>query len=536
MASLFFLVLIVIAAGTVVQTEAEVRRHEFEIRSALGASAGRLFASLNLETGLIVSFALAASFLVRSTLIRVTSSYLSLPKGFYLGVRGIDLAMAAGVAGIAWAACILVQRTNLRQGGLVRKRSDISRYRLPGQIIPATIILIAAALLARSAYKTMHIDTGVQTGGVFVSEVSFPFDWERLLRTDPKMSQTEIDKAFADASRLFNAQMNSDFSAILNTLAKGPGVIHAGVISTAPYKGNGPFGLEAQVYPTADVPPEVPKIHWLSERSMTPEAVPALGMRLLYGRNFTSRGAEDENTVIVNQALAAKLGPGPAALGQYVKRLPTSEPARIVGIVSNVHEQDLFSEVRPTAYRPFSQWGLSDVDLVVRTSGGVSSADALHLIEASVRSTAPSAVVSHFERLSTMVEPTGTLARYTAYYLLALALLSVFLAGFCASSKTLGEFHRRKQEIGIRMALGATKGDVIGLLVFSDLVRSAIAALFGAALAWWFSRLLSHLLYDVKLTDPISYFVGVTTLIGSVAMVQVLLLKKILQQSPRDLI
>src|SRR5262249_16968721 len=90
LASMFFLILIVISAGTMFQTEAEVQRHEFAIRISLGATTGRLFASLCLETGLIVSLAVAASFLIRSALIRVTQACLPLPNGFDSGVQATD--------------------------------------------------------------------------------------------------------------------------------------------------------------------------------------------------------------------------------------------------------------------------------------------------------------------------------------------------------------------------------------------------------------------------------------------------------------
>jgi len=117
---------------------------------------------------------------------------------------------------------------------------------------------------------------------------------------------------------------------------------------------------------------------------------------------------------------------------------------------------------------------------------------------------------------------------------LALALLAIFLAALSASARVLGELHRRKREIGIRTALGATRGNIIALFVYSDLARTAVAAALGALLAWWFAHSLSYLFYNVKLVDPISYFAAVAVLIGSIAIGEVLLLNRALRANPRD--
>jgi len=549
--SIFFLLLIIIAAGIVFQTEAEARREELAIRAALGASPGRLFGSLCVEIGLVVSIALAGSFLVRSVLIRAAAFCLSLPKGFDARIHGIDIAMMGGAAACACLWSLAVQSVQLRHS---RGSSTIStllrcdsvkgsagtgrgfRYRLPAQIIPATMILILAALLCRSAYKTMCVDPGVQTAGTFVSEVSFFSDFDSFLasRVKPQSSEAERDKAYEESSRQFCQLTNLNVSRVVSELAKSAGVVQVGAISTAPYRHHPPLAWDVRVSPDPGISLNTVTIRGVIFRSITPGAIAALGMRLLRGRNLDESNAEGSDSVIVNEAFAKQAGGGPGALGMHVK-VSTFPTARIVGIVNNVREMDLYSQVWPTVYFPFSHHAVPDVDLVIRTAPGVSAREAARLVRTTVRSMFPQATVSHFEQLDEMVKSAAILTRYTAYYLLALAIVSVLLAGFCASSKTLAEFHLRKREIGIRMAIGAEKGDIIKLFVYFDLAWNLIAAVLGGLLAWWLSSFLGYLLYDVKISDPLSYVIGVTTLIGYVVVTQVLLLNRALQKNPRDL-
>jgi ABC-type antimicrobial peptide transport system permease subunit len=135
-----------------------------------------------------------------------------------------------------------------------------------------------------------------------------------------------------------------------------------------------------------------------------------------------------------------------------------------------------------------------------------------------------------------MVASAATLARSIGYYLLAMSLLAVWLAAFCASAKALAEFHRRKREVGIRLALGSTKAKIVGLFVYSDLAGAIPAVGVGIVLAWWFARLVQQLLYDVDLLDPMSYLAGAAVLLGAIVSAQVLLLRNALRENPRDLI
>jgi ABC-type antimicrobial peptide transport system permease subunit len=310
------------------------------------------------------------------------------------------------------------------------------------------------------------------------------------------------------------------------------------VISLAPYRG----------YPTGNLNVYVShepqqssnsKLLFPHMVSMSPGATRALGMRLIYGRAFgdETKEAPERDTVIINEAMAERLGPGASALGQYVilggSGLP---PARIVGIVQNVHEADLFAPVEPTAYFPFSQYGLPDVDLVFHTSRSMDFQEAHSLIESSVRSVVPGAILLKFSTLEDMVWSAGRLTRYGAYFLLALAVLGVFVAGICSWVRIVADARRREHEIGIRLALGAEAGQLVRLMVGGHVRLSLLAASMGAVIAWWFSRLVGFLLYGVNASGVSNYALSIIAITSYVLLISSWAVRGTVRRSPGDLI
>jgi len=562
LATTFFLALTVMAAMSIFQIELEARRQEFTIRTMLGASPGRLYSSFALGIGLVLLSALIASFLVRCALLRVTASCLSFSRGLQASIDGISLAMALGAVGVVFIATVMGQgrllvpnpRPVLSIAGALRRKpikrairaGGLPRASFPVQITLGAVVLITAALLARSAHKLMRIDPGLQPQNAFICEIALPPHYQpKNEQIDPGLPREErqrkVDAYFTKSSQ----ELSKYFTLILQRLETNPGVVSAGEISVAPYRGQPAFETDSYYSPTpwlphpGQTPPAGTNIiaHTLA-RSMSQGAIPALGLRLICGDNFGAQGG-DQPAVIVNQALAGHLGRGCSALGQYIQihvfQIQSFPPARIVGIVSNVHEKDLYSEPQPTVFFPFNERGQANVDVVVRTSGSVPDRSVLQMVEAAVHAIAPDATVSNFASLSERVESAGRLTRYSAYYLLALACLSVFLAGLCAWAGSTSEINRRKQEIGIRMALGGTPGNIVRLVLFKGLKLAALAALGGVLFAWWFSHLLSYLFYGVKLSDPVSYLIGITTIIAFAFIVQIWSINNAVRRNPGEL-
>jgi hypothetical protein len=526
LATILFLALTIAAAVGIFQIELQARTPEFNIRGILGATPGRLFRSLTVETVLVLVPVLVASFFVRFSLIRVTASYLRLDRP---NLGWMDLAMGAGAVAMVFVAAAYCQARSLRlfaAKGYVKLRG-VSKSSFPVQIIPATLILITAVMLIRSAYNLMRIDPGVQSDNAFVCEIAFPFDTDEL--------------TFSTSAK---SEVNSHISLILQQLKAEPGVVDTGVISIAPYRGYSALPMNTYYSTTPSVlggrgwPTEANVIKETLARDTTAGAISALGMRILYGQSFTNDGlgATNQGTVIVNLTLAEYLGGGPKALGQYIQQFPGVPPEQIIGIVNNVHEEDLSSPSRPTVYYSFNEYPRADIDLVVRTRPSVPIRDVYQFIRTSVQSNAPGATTSHFALLSEMVRSARKFTSYSAYFLLALAVLAVLMSGICAWAKSISEIQRRQHEFGVRLALGAPLGDIVRMVVYKDLKFTVVAAFVGATCTWWFSQLLSYLFYGVRTSEPMSYVVGVSAMTGYVAIVVSWSIFRAVHRNPQELV
>jgi putative ABC transport system permease protein len=542
LATIFFLVLTVATAMSILEIDMEMRATEFHIRRILGATPARLFRSLSFETGAVLVLGIASSFVVHAVLIRFTSAYLGLAEPPLSNTRWIDVAMAAAVATIVFLATAISSGRHLRLLSFSRRDDArarrIQRFRLPVQIVPATLILITAVMLVRSSYRLVHTQPGVQPANAFICETALRLNNDQMFlqAADLKLPLAERSKKFQENVRTFNQRVNGDYVSMLQQLKKEGGVTDDGAISISPYRGREP-GYTYAYYSRAPGRPQIADfIDHTFERSMTPKAISALGMKLLCGRDFSGDEGADQATVLVNDALAEHLGRGCRALGQYLRLgSPDLPPSRVVGVVDNVHEKDLYSPEEPTVYYPFTYRPVTDVDVVVRTSGNVPNEDVFHMIQAAARSAVPDATVSHFAPLTRLVQSGTQWTNYSAYFLLALALLGVFLAGICAWAKAVSEVRRREHEIGVRLALGAVPRQIVGMIAGTQVILTLLAALIGAILTFWFAHFMSYLFYQVTPSDPLSYAIGIGVIALYVAVITAWSVSQVSLQNPQEL-
>jgi hypothetical protein len=550
----FFLLLTITAAVSIFGLDFNERRDEFRMRKILGATPGRLFQCLNVETATILIFALAISFFVRFAITRATVGYLQLPFIFQTSGTWIDLVMAVGTIGAVAVEIALVQGLGL---GIFRffdkfrskpiygesKLRAVSRFRFPLQLVPAAMILAMAILLVRSAYGVMCMDPGVQPRGAFVSEVALAIEEAEYMFSgiNGNAPAEEVNPQFSARADQFGREMNFDFSLILQQILGHAGVTEAGVITISPYSGYPAGGTEVYVSRTQERPlhSELVPAHLVS---ISPGAIPALGMKMIYGRNFRDgvNDSTDRDTTIINEDMAKRIGPGATSLGQYVipqvSGFIPNRPTRIIGIVQNVHETDLFAPTQPTIYLPFRQYALSDVDIVFRARRNMPFQEADSLIRSSVRSVDPGATVPRFESLEVMVQSAGVLTRYCAYFLLAFAMLGIFMTGICAWARSIGDVRRREHEIGIRLAVGAKPGQVIRLIVGSQVMSSLLAASIGVVVAWWFSRLVEYLFNGVNASEIRNYLFSIAAITSYVLVISVWAARGTVRRNVADLV
>jgi putative ABC transport system permease protein len=244
-----------------------------------------------------------------------------------------------------------------------------------------------------------------------------------------------------------------------------------------------------------------------------------MGVPLLQGRTFSEREAtEVSRVVVINKALADRYFPGEEPLGKKIA-IEMSEnpvPSEIVGMVADARYAGLDRETRPMAYWPHPELARSSMTLIVRAdSDPLALSSALRREVQAMDKDQPIADVRTMEQL---VNDSIARTRFSAFLLavfagVALALSAVGIYGVMAYS-----VEQRTHEIGIRMALGADRGDVVAMIVRQGMTLAAVGVAIGLGSAFALTRFLSTLLYQVSATDAGS-FASVSIVLAAVALV-----------------
>lgn len=556
--TILFLMLVVAAAVSICHRDFEDRDQEMRIRQMVGGRPLRLLWTLGIELMALLLLAMAGAFFVRYAVLHLTLRYLHLPAEVHTGLRWMDVAIAAGAMMLSAALVLtpegmalgVLPQFGLRRWARLGGSRPISKFRIPIQVAAATMILVTAAVLLRTASEISHINPGVRVKGVFVGEVSLPVDrskyvFSHLPKLNPKASSKEKQKAEAKQQqamnrreRRFSKLMNLYFSSIVQRVRAHARVTDAGVISIAPYSGYPPNQIGVVV---SRVFPKSPPYHVTSGAqlvTMSAGAAKAMGLRVLYGHGFEagSAGEAGKNDVLVNEAMARKVGPGATSLGRYVwPPLDGGKWPQIAGIVNNVRAENIFAQPVPTIYYSSSVNGMSDMDVVFHVSGNMPAREASSILQAAVQRVAPDAVISHFAPMEEMIASADIWTRYMAKFLLALGAIGLFMVAVCAWAESTGEVRRRKHEMGIRLAIGAEPGQLVRLMLWQQAWGSLAAAILGAVAAWWFSHLVAYLFHGFE--PGVGMFVfGVAAVEVYILFISVVALRRGVQQNPRDLI
>lgn len=538
-----FLALAIAAAVGLWRQEFRAREKEFWIRKLLGCRPGRLLRSLSIEVAAVFLLALAGACFVRLIVIRVTAGlgHLAAPGSARLGPADAGLALAALAVA---AACILIPegialdaiRLPGRAGGWPGRMRSAARLRFPLLMTTAAVILVLAAVLLEFSVSMSRINTGLRAQGVFVGHVTLPIDRGKVV--DRGFSQIPPDvrgRVLAVRQAHFSQAMDLDFSTILDRIRGQAGVVGAGLTTMVPCSGLGEWSTG--VYPSRGPAPKLPRNSdayvFVNEAAISAGVIPALGMRVLDGHNFPG-GSANRNTVLINQAMSRVMGGPAASIGRFLSA-PNWPSARIIGIVNDVRPVNVFSAPVPTIYYPFSQYGQTQADVVVRTAGGMPFSRALSLTQSAARSVVPGAIVSRFQALPAMIRSAATLTRYTASLLLVLAALSLFLVGICVWADAAGQARRREHEIGIRLAVGARQDQVVRLMVRRQAVETFFAVAAGTIVAWWLASILGYLFHGIEPGVGV-FTLSAAAVVAYTVIVSTWALARRIRSCPRDLI
>lgn len=522
MATTGFVLLIACAnLANLLLARASKRQREIAIRLAMGASRARLISQLLVESLLLAGIGTALGIALAQFLSRGLVSFISTPENPIFVGMGLDWNILGFTAALAVATCILfglapalratdlspvsAMRTGGRSMTAGKERSGLRRALMVVQIASSVILLIGASLFVRSLHNLMTTDAGFNPEGVMTVGI----DFGRLTATDRPAGSKESPEVAA-ARREKNLALNRQ---VLERISTRIGVLSAAEVGFTPVSGSGwnnDIGVDGAVAAASGKEAFFNRVG--------PGYFRTMGTGLVAGREFTN--ADDMSAAkvaIVNLEFARKYFAGGNPVG-HTFRLEAEagkpEPLiQIVGLVRNTRYYELSENFKPIGFFPVAQNEQPGPgsNFVVRVAG--SPGQVMHSVKASVAEISP-AIGIEFRSFSKQLEDSLLRERLMAtlsgaFGVLAAVLATVGLYGVIAYLVT-----RRRNEIGIRIALGANRGRVI-LLVLREAVLLLTAGLAaGILVSVWMGRAAASLLYGLKPWDPWSILTASVALAG----------------------
>ncbi|HKQ76118.1 MAG TPA: ABC transporter permease [Blastocatellia bacterium] len=493
------LVLLLACANTANLTLARLMRRERElaVRAALGASRGRLIRQLLTESTLLaltggVLGALLAAWSMK-LLVRFAARFTPRAEEISLDNTVLLFTLAVSVAtGLIFGLLpALSMRQNLvpsLKEGSGQSAASAGRQRLRSALVVAQVaasfvLLIGAGLMARSLFKLQEVNPGFDPERVVVMRVTA--NWTKYTR---------------------NQQFRELSLRLIERAQALPGALSAAMASTFPLN---PLGLAADVANNVNfqiegrpVNPNEPTPQ-VDFRIASPDYFKTIRLPLLKGRLFTEADdAEAQQVAVINQSLARHRWADEDPVGKRISFDQGGKWITIVGVVGDVRQYGLNREPTDELYRPLRQTSGSS-NLLVRTA--VSPAVMIQQMRQAVYAVDPENAIDQAQTLESARNESIASPRLTAVLLglfasLALLITAAGIAGVMALTVS-----QRTHEIGIRMALGASAGRVLQLVLRQGLTLVLIGLALGMAGAFALTRLMSTLLFAVEPTDPLTW-------------------------------
>jgi len=477
------------------------RQNEMGIRTAIGASRGQLVRQLLLESLLLSIvggiFGLAGTALVIHVINKtLTQGVLPIPRvtldanvlWFALGLT-IVTGLVFGIVP-AWRTTKADINSVLKQGG--RGSSGRVSHRLRNSLAAielalATVLLIGAGLFLRSLMNLERVRVGFDPQGLLTFQLAPP-----------------------PAKYPLDGRAQQFYRAMLDSLQATPGVRAAAVSSGIPF-GAGNYSTHPMLTTEPSVlPPEtkVP-VDW---RSVSPGYFTALRIPLLRGRDFTDADgpAPSQPVMIVSQSTARKFWGDADPIGHTLRRSAKPEIAfSIVGVVGDVRDQALNQE-SPTLYYPmgFRVWPLMDV--VVRTDGQPEAL--LPTVRQKIHDLDPELALANVKTMQDWLSTSAAQPRLNTLLLSIFAFLALLIASIGIYGVLAYSVSQRTQEIGVRMALGATRQGVLRMTLFDGMKVAAVGMGCGVIAAVALGETVSSLVFGVNVRDLGTFVLVVVTL------------------------
>jgi putative ABC transport system permease protein len=484
------LVLLIACANltSLLLSRALARRREIAVRTALGASRGEIVRQLLIESVLLALVAgmLGVGLSWIATRALVTWAAGQIPQGIPISMdlRVLLFTLAISLlTGIIFGAFPALQlskvdlNTTLRDEGrgssAGRTRARMKSLLVVGQVALSLLLLIGAGLLSRSFGRLLHIDPGFDPHNVLTMNLSLP---------SVKYAKSQQQIAF--------------FDEVLRRVSSLPGVRNAAISAALSLSAKRITPLLPEGHP--DVP--LAQRPFVDIEAISPQWFQTMRVPLLGGREFAEAdNALAPKVIIVNETFARRFWPSQNPIGKHVVVGRGPDLSEVVGMAADVRNNGLAQDTQAQLYLPFQQLPWGNMNLLVRTA--VQPSSLISAVRAQISSVDPDQPVTNIQTVDQLMDNSRAQPRFTMLLLgvfsaAALALAVIGIYGVLSYSVT-----QRRQELGIRLALGAERGNILGLVVRQGLMLAGVGIAVGLVAALLLTRLMSSLLYKVGALD-----------------------------------
>jgi putative ABC transport system permease protein len=486
--------------------QSTARQREVTIRAALGASRERLLRQFLTESvvlallGGAAGLGLAALTLPLLERLVPGDSTAFASAGVDLGVLGFTLVVSL-LAGLAFGITPALQSARLDMSGALREggrgssegaaRHRIRMVLVASQVALSAMLLIGAGLLLRSLQRLTNVDPGFRPASVVAIGLPLP--------------QPQYGAA---------AKQTGFYQQLLERVRTAPGVEAAGAVFPVPLSGSSAgatFSIDGR--PAGPRGANSTVLSWA-----TPGYFATMGIPVVEGRAITDQDRDGAPpVVVVNRAFVRRYFPGQSPIGQRIKL--TDDPAdttagwmTIAGVAADTRPASLDKAPAPEVFLPHLQNPWPSMSLVIRTHGRPEAAVAA--VRREIAALDPNLPVDKVRPLREIVDKAVAEPRFRTLLLGLFATLALVLAAVGIYGVISFTVARRTREVGVRMALGATPGDVVRLFVRRGLRPVLVGLLVGTGASLALARVLRGLLFDVEATDPVTFAAVIVVLAG----------------------
>jgi len=512
-AVVFVLLIVCSNVTSMLLARGTTRQGEMAIRAALGSGRMRLIRQLAVEAILLAGAASVMGLVFASSGLALILNLL--PKqglietvalhriSINLPVLGFTVALSllTGTA-VSLLPALRASKLNLneslkqrgRSSGSATKRSRVQRALIVAEVAMALVLLVGAGLMIQSFKRLEAVPTGFRPDHLLTIRVPL---------VNYKYKQGPQSAAF--------------YRTVLERIQAIPGVQSAAMVNNLPFTN---FSTTSDFPPSPTAPRGSDKTYFVANRDVSPGYFQAMGITLIEGRDFTQTDNQQDAPCvrIVNEAMVRSYWSGKDPVGtQVLGACSKDAPAFIVGVVADSKQHSVDSQPEPEVYTPYGQHPFASflITFVVRTaSNPMKVVTAVRHAVSEIDHEQP---VIEIRTMENVVSESIWRQQVSASMLGMFAAIALLLSAVGIYGVFSYSVSQRIHEIGIRTALGATRGDILRMVIREGLLLTLIGLGVGILAALWLTRLLESLLYGVVPRDPLT-FVSLSLLLTAVAL------------------